>query len=92
MVSTASIIVELPGIEPGIPACKASVLAVYTIAPFLLKVTRMGFEPMIFSVKGKRLNRLSNGRKLFAPQVGIEPTTPRLTVACSTAELLRNKR
>ena len=27
-----------------------------------LYVTRMGFEPMIFSVKGKRLNRLSNGR------------------------------
>ena len=27
---------------------------------------------------------------LEAPQVGLEPTTPRLTAECSTAELLRN--
>ena len=33
---------------------------------------------------------LENGPKL-APEVGIEPTAGRLTVACSTAELLRNK-
>lgn len=26
----------------------------------------------------------------LAPQVGLEPTTPRLTAACSTIELLRN--
>lgn len=27
----------------------------------------------------------------MAPQVGFEPTTRRLTVACSTVELLRNE-
>src|SRR5260370_40013585 len=30
-------------------------------------------------------------RPQVAPEVGIEPTTGRLTVACSTAELLRNR-
>ena len=28
----------------------------------------------------------------MAPEVGLEPTTTRLTVACSTIELLRNRR
>src|SRR5436190_6676570 len=31
------------------------------------------------------------GRKRLAPQVGLEPTTPRLTAECSTIELLRSK-
>jgi hypothetical protein len=30
-------------------------------------------------------------QKRLAPQVGFEPTTRRLTVACSTVELLRNE-
>ena len=34
-----------------------------------------------------KLPCLSN---LLAPQVGFEPTTPRLTAECSTIELLRN--
>jgi hypothetical protein len=29
--------------------------------------------------------------KKMAPQVGLEPTTDRLTADCSTTELLRNK-
>jgi hypothetical protein len=29
--------------------------------------------------------------RILAPQVGLEPTTRRLTVACSTIELLRNR-
>ncbi len=28
---------------------------------------------------------------ILAPEVGLEPTTTRLTVACSTIELLRNR-
>ena len=49
-------------------------------------------------MKGRCLNRLTTEPKLFitclrikkTPQVGLEPTTPRLTAECSTIELLRN--
>ena len=39
-------------------------------------------------------NRLLGGTQnvKLAPQVGLEPTTPRLTAGCSAIELLRNKR
>ena len=45
--------VEPPGLEPGISACKAEVLANYTMTPFInskelsTKVHRVGFEPTI---------------------------------------------
>ena len=32
------------------------------------------------------------GKIVLAPQVGLEPTTRRLTAACSTIELLRNEK
>src|SRR5258708_7326197 len=39
------------------------------------------------------LRRLANPySKTVAPEVGLEPTTLRLTAACSTIELLRNAR
>ena len=49
-------------------------------------------------MKGRCLDRLTTEPKLFitclrikkTPQVGLEPTTPRLTAECSTIELLRN--
>ena len=34
---------------------------------------------------------LSYGSIIMAPQVGLEPTTDRLTADCSTTELLRNR-
>ena len=36
--------------------------------------------------------RSGGPRQIMAPQVGLEPTTLRLTAECSAIELLRNKR
>ncbi len=47
-----------------------------------------GTRTRVTAVKGRCLNRLTNGP--LAPQVGFEPTTYRLTAGCSTTELLRN--
>ena len=47
-----------------------------------------GFEPTNTGVKVPRLTAWP--RPYMAPQVGLEPTTLRLTAACSTIELLRN--
>ena len=38
------------------------------------------------------LRRRGRATKHLAPQVGLEPTTPRLTAGCSAIELLRNNR
>ena len=38
----------------------------------------------------KKNARFKIGRMFLAPQVGLEPTTPRLTAECSTIELSRN--
>ena len=59
-----------------------------------------GNRTRVTAVKGRCLNRLTTEPYLHlkigsiillpgAPQVGLEPTTPRLTAECSTAELLR---
>ena len=62
-----------------------------------------GNRTPVTAVKGRCLDRLtmepyhagseSSGCTQFpaAPQVGLEPTTTRLTAECSTIELLRNK-
>ena len=48
---------------------------------------RQGYPPTRFPIVLLRpLGQLSN----MAPQVGLEPTTVRLTAECSTTELLRN--
>src|SRR5215207_11269348 len=41
--------------------------------------------------KGRR-SRFQRPSSYLAPQVGLEPTTLRLTAECSAIELLRNKR
>ena len=64
-------------------ACKADALPAELIAhgdPCEIR-TR---EP---AVKGRCLNHLTNGP--LAPEVGLEPTTDRLTADCSTTELFR---
>ena len=38
----------------------------------------------------KKTRRISDGFYNLAPRVGLEPTTARLTAACSTIELPRN--
>ena len=38
----------------------------------------------------KKTRRISDGFNNLAPRVGLEPTTARLTAACSTIELPRN--
>ncbi len=68
------------------PACKAGALP----AELILHIgDPYGIRTRVTAVKGRCLNRLTNGPKL-APQVGFEPTTYRLTAGCSTTELLRN--
>ena len=39
----------------------------------------------------KKTRRISDGFYNLAPRVGLEPTTARLTAACSTIELPRNR-
>jgi hypothetical protein len=68
------------------PACKAGALPAELI---LHNGDPYGIRTRVTAVKGRCLNRLTNGPKL-APQVGFEPTTYRLTAGCSTTELLRN--
>ena len=49
---------------------------------------RQGYPPTRFPIVLLRpLGQLSN----MAPQVGLEPTTVRITAECSPTELLRNK-
>ena len=45
-----------------------------------------GIRTRVTAVKGRCLNRLTKGP--MAPQVGLEPTTDRLTADSSTTELL----
>ena len=75
------------GIEPTSSAWKAEVIAIirhprlYSIK----MVTRTGFEPVNACVKGMCVNRFTNGPFSFmAPEIGLEPTTQRLTAVCST--------
>ena len=99
------------------PACKAGALPAELI--LLNSGDPYGIRTRVTAVKGRCLNRLTNGpiNKNFsgasnrartgdlfltmealyllsygsmAPQVGLEPTTDRLTADCSTTELLRN--
>ena len=44
------------------------------------------------SQRKRPLELISSGLQFLAPQVGLEPTTLRLTAECSAIELLRNKR
>ena len=48
------------------------------------KVTRTGFEPVNAAVKGRCVKPLHQLAKL-APDVGLGPTTYRLTAECSTS-------
>ena len=66
-------------------------LLVFKTSPFnrtwviLRMVTRTGFEPVNACVKGMCVNRFTNGPFSFmAPEIGLEPTTQRLTAVCST--------
>ena len=47
-------------------------------------VTCTGFEPVNACVKGMWVNRFSNRPQKMALEVGLEPTTDRLTADCST--------
>jgi hypothetical protein len=71
--------VEIPGFEPGTEACKATVLASYTISPLEQKE---GIEP---SSPDWKSGVIAVIRLLhFVTPVGFEPTTPILKVWCST--------
>jgi hypothetical protein len=96
------------------PACKAGALPAELI---LRNGDPYGIRTRVTAVKGRCLNRLTNGPfycteapnrartddlfltmevlyllsyRSMAPQVGLEPTTDRLTADCSTTELLWN--
>ena len=55
-----------------------------------------GFEPLRQVLPAYTIsNRAPSATRtalLMAPQVGLEPTTDRLTADCSTTELLRNNK
>ena len=81
------------------PACKAGALPAELILRFTIQMNvgdPYGIRTRVTAVKGRCLNRLTNGpfylKNKLAPQVGFEPTTARLTAECSTTELLRNNR
>ena len=49
------------------------------------------YEHNLAKKEGRR-KRFQRPSSYLAPQVGLEPTTLRLTAECSAIELLRNKR
>ena len=70
-------------------------------APYLIKMTPTGIEPVLPPWKGDVLTAwpwsrvlsplgVSNVSDKKTPRVGLEPTTTRLTAECSTIELSRN--
>ena len=61
-------------------ACKADALPAELIAQ--INGDPWGIRTPDSAVKGRCLNRLTNGP--LAPEVGLEPTTDRLTADCST--------
>ena len=63
-------------------ACKADALPAELILQYN---DSYGTRTRVTAVKGRCLNRLT---KAMAPQVGLEPTTDRLTADSSTTELL----
>ena len=67
-----------PGRRPPLPIFSSSANAF----PFVRPVRGVFIEKTSFAFRQKRL--------LMAPQVGLEPTTLRLTAECSAIELLRN--
>ncbi len=83
------------GIRTRVTAVKGRCLNRLTNGPYRkLMAESKGFEPLRQGYPPTRfpivllrpLGQLSN----MAPQVGLEPTTVRLTAECSTTELLRN--
>ena len=63
------------------PACKAGALPAELIVH---GGDPSGNRTRDTAVKGRCLNRLTNGPIKMAPRVGLEPTTDRLTADCST--------
>ena len=57
----------------------------------LYMVTSTGFEPVNAAVKGRCVKPLHQLAKKMALDVGLGPTTCRLTAGCSTTELSRIK-
>ena len=62
---------------------------------FILLAPRVGFSLSVTYAAGRRFHKYNKKKMktsfiLLAPRVGFEPTTLRLTVACSTAELTGN--
>ena len=72
------------GVEPAFLESKSSVLPLDDRA----MVDVEGFEPSTYELSARRSTGLSYTS--LAPQVGLEPTTLRLTAGCSTIELLGN--
>ncbi len=81
-------IVDRPGLEPGTPACKASVLAIYTINPLLLR----GWDsnPRNSAYETELEPPPVHPAVFFVTPVGFEPTTPPLKVECSKPTELRS--
>ena len=67
-------------------ACKADALPAELILQYVMTPT--GLEPVLPPWKGGVLTAWPRGH--MAPQVGLEPTTDRLTADSSTTELLWN--
>ena len=77
--------------NPRSPAWQAGVLT--STLRDLKNGDSYGTRTRVTAVKGRCLNRLTNGPdKKMAPQVGLEPTTDRLTADSSTTELLWNNK
>ena len=65
-------------------------LATYARKAFLMAEGKAGLEPTKIPINKAKTEALTSGFCTLAPAVGLEPTTLRLTAACSTIELRRN--
>ena len=81
---------EDPGVWDGDPDTWDGVMDVNVRAPFFL--VQQAYPLLKAAAKQfKRFRSEATDIKELAPQVGLEPTTLRLTAECSTIELLRSK-
>ena len=80
-------------IEPSVQVCSISSLSEFRFAQYVRKSAGLFTKVRVLTLKTFQINKRMGLTHPFiyekTPQVGLEPTTYRLTAGCSAIELLR---